>query len=222
MDQVVVLLIGLPPSTPNPWSAQIRPNSARINPTCECSDESRSHIGILRAIWSAPFENVDRRTLGTRLASAPVASQAVGIRRVAWVARVARVAVSWPVRAQPLSMQALLIFRSTWDVVSAAAAIMNLRGGKRIAKVATSRGRWCGPHNTSGQGCRRTTDRGHQHSRLHVEIPFLVRRRRHSAAAGCASRIVGSFKERRRLMWHRLAEERSGGWDAARASSARG
>jgi hypothetical protein len=33
MDQVVVLLIGLPPSTPNPWSAQIRPKSATINPT---------------------------------------------------------------------------------------------------------------------------------------------------------------------------------------------
>jgi hypothetical protein len=33
MDQVVVLLIWLPPSTPNPWSAQIRPNTARINPT---------------------------------------------------------------------------------------------------------------------------------------------------------------------------------------------
>jgi hypothetical protein len=33
MDQVVVLLIGLPPSTPNPWSAQIRPNTARITPT---------------------------------------------------------------------------------------------------------------------------------------------------------------------------------------------
>jgi hypothetical protein len=33
MDQVVVLLIWLPPSTPNPWSAQIRPNSATINPT---------------------------------------------------------------------------------------------------------------------------------------------------------------------------------------------
>jgi len=32
MDQVVVLLIGLPPSTPNPWRAQIRPNSVRINP----------------------------------------------------------------------------------------------------------------------------------------------------------------------------------------------
>jgi hypothetical protein len=33
MDQVVVLLIWLPLSTPNPWSAQMRPNSARINPT---------------------------------------------------------------------------------------------------------------------------------------------------------------------------------------------
>jgi hypothetical protein len=33
MDQVVVLLIGLPPSTPNPWRAQIRPNNATINPT---------------------------------------------------------------------------------------------------------------------------------------------------------------------------------------------
>ncbi len=33
MDHVVVLLIWLPSSTPNPWSAQIRPNSARINPS---------------------------------------------------------------------------------------------------------------------------------------------------------------------------------------------
>lgn len=31
-DQVVVLLIGLPPSTPNPCSAQIKPNNATINP----------------------------------------------------------------------------------------------------------------------------------------------------------------------------------------------
>jgi hypothetical protein len=33
IDQVVVLVIGLPPSTPKPWSAQIRPNTATINPT---------------------------------------------------------------------------------------------------------------------------------------------------------------------------------------------
>jgi hypothetical protein len=32
MDQVVVLLIGLPPSTPNPCKAQIKPNNATINP----------------------------------------------------------------------------------------------------------------------------------------------------------------------------------------------
>jgi hypothetical protein len=33
MDQVgLLLIVGLPPSTPNPWSAQIRPNSATINP----------------------------------------------------------------------------------------------------------------------------------------------------------------------------------------------
>jgi hypothetical protein len=95
-------------------------------------------------------------------------------------------------------MQALLIFRGTWDVVRAAAAIMNLLGGgKRIAKVATGRGRWCGPHNTSGEGCRCTTDRGHQYSRLHVGIPFSGRPR-HSAAAGCASRIVGFQGESRR------------------------
>lgn len=31
-DQVVVLLIGLPPSTPNPCSAQIKPNNATITP----------------------------------------------------------------------------------------------------------------------------------------------------------------------------------------------
>jgi hypothetical protein len=73
---------------------------------------------------------------------------------------------------------------------------MNLRGvAKRIAKVANSRGRRCGPHNTSGQGCRCTTDRGHQYSRLHVGF-FFSRRRRHSAAAGCASRMVGLFKEK--------------------------
>jgi hypothetical protein len=33
MDQVVVLLIGLLASTPNPCSAQIRPNTATIDPT---------------------------------------------------------------------------------------------------------------------------------------------------------------------------------------------
>jgi hypothetical protein len=32
IDHVVVLLIGLPRSTPNPWSAQMRPNSATITP----------------------------------------------------------------------------------------------------------------------------------------------------------------------------------------------
>ena len=37
MDQVVVLLIGLPPSTPNPCSAQIRPNKATINPTANAT-----------------------------------------------------------------------------------------------------------------------------------------------------------------------------------------
>ena len=31
-DQVVVLLIGLPSSTPNPCSAQITPKNATINP----------------------------------------------------------------------------------------------------------------------------------------------------------------------------------------------
>jgi hypothetical protein len=35
MDHVVVLVIGLPPSTPNPCSAQIRPNNATINPTAK-------------------------------------------------------------------------------------------------------------------------------------------------------------------------------------------
>jgi hypothetical protein len=40
MDQVVVLLIGLPPSTPNPWSAQIRPNAATINPTANVTTKA--------------------------------------------------------------------------------------------------------------------------------------------------------------------------------------
>jgi hypothetical protein len=39
MDQVVVLLIGLPPSTPNPCNAQIRPNNATINPTAKLTTE---------------------------------------------------------------------------------------------------------------------------------------------------------------------------------------
>jgi hypothetical protein len=40
MDQVVVLLIGLPPSTPNPWSAQIKPNNATINPTANVTTKA--------------------------------------------------------------------------------------------------------------------------------------------------------------------------------------
>jgi hypothetical protein len=34
-DQVVVLLMGLPPSTPKPCSAQIVPKSATIKPTAK-------------------------------------------------------------------------------------------------------------------------------------------------------------------------------------------
>src|ERR1700740_2537918 len=64
------------------------------------------------------------------------------------------------------SMHALLKFLSTWGVVEAAVAITSILGGKRIAIGGSSRGRWCGPHNASGQGCRCSTDRGHQHSRL--------------------------------------------------------
>jgi len=40
MDQVVVLLIGLPPSTPNPCSAQIKPNNAAINPTANVTTKA--------------------------------------------------------------------------------------------------------------------------------------------------------------------------------------
>jgi hypothetical protein len=40
MDHVVVLLIGLPPSTPNPWSAQIRPNTATITPTANVTTKA--------------------------------------------------------------------------------------------------------------------------------------------------------------------------------------
>jgi hypothetical protein len=73
-----------------------------------------------------------------------------------------------------ISIQALLKFVTTWGVVEAAVAIMNfVWGGKRIAIGGISRGRWCGPHNTSGPGCRCSTDGGHQYSRLHVGIPFL-------------------------------------------------
>lgn len=39
-DQVVVLLIGLPPSTPNPCSAQIRPNIATSNPAANVTTKA--------------------------------------------------------------------------------------------------------------------------------------------------------------------------------------
>ncbi len=39
-DHVVVLLIGLPPSTPNPCNAQIRPNSATINPNAKLTTKA--------------------------------------------------------------------------------------------------------------------------------------------------------------------------------------
>lgn len=40
MDQVVVLLIGLPPRTPNPWSAQMRPNKAMIKPAAKATTKA--------------------------------------------------------------------------------------------------------------------------------------------------------------------------------------
>lgn len=48
MDQVVVLLIGLPPSTPYPWSAQIRPNTATINPTANVTTKALRIQGSTR------------------------------------------------------------------------------------------------------------------------------------------------------------------------------
>jgi hypothetical protein len=47
IDQVVVLLIGLPPSTPNPWSAQIRPNNTTINPTANVTTKALLILGML-------------------------------------------------------------------------------------------------------------------------------------------------------------------------------
>lgn len=40
MDHVVVLLIGLPPSTPNPCSAQMNPNTATSNPTAKVTTKA--------------------------------------------------------------------------------------------------------------------------------------------------------------------------------------
>jgi hypothetical protein len=39
-DQVVVLLIGLPPSTPNPCNAQIRPNIATSTPNARVTTKA--------------------------------------------------------------------------------------------------------------------------------------------------------------------------------------
>ncbi len=57
MDHVAVLLIGLPPSTPNPWSAQIRPNTATINPTANVTTKA-----LLIGGCSAPERAADTRT----------------------------------------------------------------------------------------------------------------------------------------------------------------
>jgi hypothetical protein len=65
-------------------------------------------------------------------------------------------------------------FLTAGGEVEAAVALVSVLGRERIAKVGVSRGRRGGPHHTSGQGCRRGTDRGHQYSRLHIGIPFLV------------------------------------------------
>ena len=74
-----------------------------------------------------------------------------------------------------ISVQAIMKFLTTWFEVESAVAVMSSLGGKRIAIGGISRGRWCGPHNTSGQGCRYRADRGHQYSRhfrLHVGFLF--------------------------------------------------
>jgi hypothetical protein len=69
------------------------------------------------------------------------------------------------------SRHAITKLLTTRGEVEAAVALTNLLGvGKPVAKVGASRGRWCGPHNTGGQGCRCRADRGHQYSRLHVGI----------------------------------------------------
>ena len=73
-----------------------------------------------------------------------------------------------------ISIHAVMKFLTTWGEVESAVALMSVPRGKRIAEGGISRGRWCGPHYTSGQSCRCSADRGHQYSRLHVGIPFLL------------------------------------------------
>jgi len=95
MDQVVVLLIWLPPSTPNPWSAQIRPNSASINPSANVTTKvlliqgSYARFGqLLAKTWTAGPPHTDRISRfvadnlpGAQMERTPVESM-VGIRSV--------------------------------------------------------------------------------------------------------------------------------------------
>ena len=73
-----------------------------------------------------------------------------------------------------ISRQAIVKLLSTRGKVETAIALPSILGGKPVAVGCVSRGRWCGPHNTSGEGRRCGADRGHQYSRLHVGIPLSL------------------------------------------------
>src|SRR5580693_7441819 len=95
-------------------------------------------------------------------------------------------------------MQALLIFLSTWDVVSAAAAIMNLRGGgKRIAKSLPAEADGA-VHITPAVKAAAAPPTVAINTLVFMLGFLFSGRPRHSAAAGCASRIVGFQGESRR------------------------
>ena len=61
---------------------------------------------------------------------------------------------------------------STRGEVEAAVALARVLGREPIAIGGAGRGRGCGPHNTSGQGCGCTADRGPQYSRLQCRDSF--------------------------------------------------
>ncbi len=73
-----------------------------------------------------------------------------------------------------ISRQAIVKLLSTRGKVETAIALPSIFGGKPVAVGCVSRGRWCGPHNTSGQGRRCGADRGHQYSGLHIGIPLSL------------------------------------------------
>jgi hypothetical protein len=143
MDQVVVLLIGLPPSTPNPWSAQIRPNTARITPTANVTTKvlliQGAYARDLVTLVDAASTAMPKFMLSVQVSRVGLGSVAESVARPSERRRI----VTWPRRAR------IEVTEAGSPAGRAGLVVLSAFGGDVIGPVLGTGATSCGHHRGS-------------------------------------------------------------------------